>query len=380
MRIVILDLKWSYGIEAITGIVHDQLEKWCEVTVISAAESRLPYSVMLAKSRFYREMLLAFLNPLVYLRILRQIRQIDPQIVYILSPHMLNVPIAGLLRFFSNACVISHIHDPEHAGSPMVAMTSNLVARLQSRWSHRVYCWGRAIKGKISQKFNVPPERIAVFCHGPGHKAPSDDLDGVVGAKPLKYFSMIGTIIPRKGVEYYLEAARLFNERHGSGAVQFLLAGSGNLTRYKGAIERLSNLVVVNRFLEDGEVNECLAESYASVLPYTSGVMQSSFIAIAYGNGCPAIVSNIGSLPEEVENGVTGYVVDKANPEQIAAAMSRIYTDPARGWMKENCVARYRERFNWDAIAGQMYRDMEKSVSERRSHIHLGHEVRENQQ
>lgn len=52
MRVVILDLKWSYGIEAITGIVHDQLEKWCEVTVISAAESRLPYSVKLANRGF----------------------------------------------------------------------------------------------------------------------------------------------------------------------------------------------------------------------------------------------------------------------------------------------------------------------------------------
>lgn len=379
MRIVLVYLKWSYGIEVLANQLASQFSEQSEVTLISGKRPYSKEGTSVAWEGKYIGSVLAFANPLVSARLFRKIRSLDPQVVYFISPHVINVPLLLLSKWFTDAVVISHIHDPEYSGHPLVAMAANFVARIQSRWSHRVYCWGNAIKKAISLKFQVHPDRIAVYRHGPGHRTPADDITGVVCVRPPRYFSMIGTIIPRKGLEYYLEAARLFNERHGTDAAQFLVAGSGDLTRYKAAIGRLPNLTVMNRFLEDAEVNELLASSYASVLPYTAGVMQSSFIAIAYGNACPVIVSDIGSLPEEVENGVTGYVVERANADDLAAAMSRIYSDPVRVRMEEKCVATYRERFNWDAIAGQMYRDMENSLSERKKHIYLGHEIHENQ-
>lgn len=220
-------------------------------------------------------------------------------------------------------------------------------------------------------------ERIAAFRHGPGQLTTSDNRDYPPVSSSPRFFSFIGTIHERKGISVFLEAARLFNECHEIDSALFLLAGSGDLSRYQAAIEQLPNLVVENRFLEDAEVNEFLTGSYASVLPYTEGVMQSSFIAIAYGNGCPVIVSNIGSLPEEVENGKTGYVVEKANAEQIAAAMTRIYTDSDRARMKENCLVAYREKFNWNVIGDQIYRDMEASVARLSRRGYPGHELRE---
>lgn len=377
MRVAIIDLKWSYGIECISAEIRSRLLRHCEVELISASESRLEHSLPIAKSRTSKDMILAFINPLVYWRVLKNLRAIDPRVIYFISPHILNVPLVWMSEWFTDALVISHIHDPDYAKSSMVAQVANMVARMQSRWSDRVYCWGHAIKATIARKFHVRPDRIAVFRHGPGHVTPADEQSGARSSRTPKQFSMIGTVHPRKGIAYYLEAARLFNERHGTDAAQFLLAGSGDLSRYKAAIERLPNLVVVNRFLEDAEVNEFLADSYASVLPYIEGVMQTSFIAIAYGNGCPVIVSNIGSLPEEVEDGKTGYVVEKASAEQIAAAMTGIYTDPDRARMKENCVAAYREKFNWNVIGDQIYRDMEASVAQLSKRGRARHELRE---
>lgn len=364
IRIAILDLKWSYGVEEITSVVRDELSRNAEVVVISASESRLPYSVKIAKSRSYQDMLIALVNPFAYYRLFNAMKKFDPHVVYIISPHMLNVPVAMVLRLFGRRCVISHIHDPEYAGRKVVAFSANAVSYLQSKVSHRVYCWGERIRSRISENFGIPRERIIAFRHGPGQITASDKLGHAPFIRSPKMFAFIGTIHERKGIDIYLESARLFNERHGADAVEFLLAGSGDLSRYRAGIEQLPNLVVVNRFLEDAEVNEFLAKSYASVLPYTEGVMQTSFIAIAYGNGCPVIVSNIGSLPEEVEDGRTGYVVERANAEQIAAAMTRIYTDPDRAQMIQNCVAAYREKFNWNVIGDQIYRDMETSVAQ----------------
>jgi glycosyltransferase involved in cell wall biosynthesis len=357
---VVFNLKWSHGIEGIVANLSRELEKHADVTVISGQKPLTGIEKKAARSDKYADAIRDFVNPFVYGRILAKIRRCDPEVIYFLGPHVLNAPLALLCRWFSDACVIVHVHDAKYARSSPIAALADTVARLQSLFAHRVYCYGANIKLEIVNRFKIRADRIATFRLGPSHWTLADRDENFRRMRPLQ-FSMIGTLIHRKGMDRFLEAARLFNEAHGAGAVQFLLAGAGDLTRYKAAIERLPNLVVVNRFIEDAEVNEFLAGSYASVLPYTEGVMQSSFVAIAYGNGCPVIVSNIGSLPEEVEDGETGYVVEKANAAQIAEAMTRIYSEREESRLFENCLRAYREKFSWSQIGEQIFRDMERS-------------------
>jgi glycosyltransferase involved in cell wall biosynthesis len=361
MRIVIFNLNWSHGIEGIVANLTRELEKHADVTVISGQKPAISGAKKAARSDKYTDAIRQFVNPLVYIRILARIRQCNPQVIYFMSPHVLNAPLTLLCRWFSAACVIVHVHDAEYARSSPVARFADAVARLQSRFAHRVYCYGAKIKCEVIKNFKVPAEHIATFRLGPSHWTRADVATAAPKPSP-RQFSMIGTLIYRKGVEYFLEAARLFNERHGASAAQFVLAGSGDISRYKAAIERLPNLVVMNRFVEDAEVNELLTKSYASVLPYIEGVMQSSFVAIAYGNGCPVIVSDIGSLPEEVENGGTGYVVEKGNAAQIAEAMTKIYSEREESRLFENCLRAYREKFSWEQIGEQIFRDMERSA------------------
>lgn len=359
MRVLILDLKWSYGIEAITSIFREQLGRHHSVRVISATESQLPSSIKLAPSRSHRDMVLNSLRPSVYLRLYRELRRFQPDIVYLISPHIMNVPVCLLMRVLGGICIISHIHDPSTSDGFLAATTKNLTARLQSFLSHRVYCWGHSIKRTIVDNFHVSAAKVAVFRHGPGQRTPADNLAFDCAKQSPRYFSLIGTIHDRKGIAHFIQAARLFNQRHGLDAVQFLLAGAGDLSKYGAAIAQVPNLILQNRFLKDEEINDFLAHSYASVLPYTEGMMQSSFIAIAYGNGCPVIVSNLGSLPEEVEIGKTGYVVEKANPEQIADSMTRIYlAAEGQSLMQNDCLRAYREKFTWDSIGEQLRRDM----------------------
>ncbi len=362
MRIVILDLKWSYGIEAIAAILYKQLGKRCEVAVISAAESQLPYSIRVARSQSYRSMLLAFMNPLVHARILREIRRLRPDVLYIISPHIMNAAVAAYCRVFTDICVVTHIHDPGHYGKKLVSFLVNSLSFIQSRLSHRVFCWGVTIQEAICRRFHVSSARVAVFRHGPGQETFYDSHSPEQRGGPRCHFSMVGALQRRKGIEYFLKAAVLFNQRHGADQVDFVLAGAGRLDEYRPLMEQIPNLIVHNRFVSDAEVNDILGRSRALVLPYVGGVLQSSFIAIAYGNGCPVIVSDIGSLREEVDNGVTGYVVNKADAEQIAAAMTEICDKSVGVNLSENCVSAYRGKFSWDEIAEQMYRDMVRAV------------------
>jgi glycosyltransferase involved in cell wall biosynthesis len=68
--------------------------------------------------------------------------------------------------------------------------------------------------------------------------------------------------------------------------------------------------------------------------------------------GTPVVCSDVGSLPEVVENGVTGRVVPPGDPAALWTAISSLLEDAdlARR-MGEAGRARVLERFTWDAVA-----------------------------
>ncbi len=367
MRIAIVDLKWSYGIESLSTAIREELLRYAEVELISATESQLPYSIKIAKSRTATDMVLAFVNPIVHLRLIRSIIRMKPDVVYINSPHLLNPVVAAFCRVFTDIYVISHVHDPDYYGSPHAAFVANSIAFFLSRVSNRVYCLGTGIRDMICERFRVCSERVAVFRHGPNQKTFYDSHDARERLTQPEYFAFIGSVHPRKGIQFFLEAAYEFNQRHGTGRVKFLLAGAGDARPYREMINRLPNLLVVNRFIENDEINDMLGRSYALVLPYVGGMLQSSFPAIAYGNGCPVIASRIGSLYEEIDEGKTGYVVDKENASEITEAMCKVVDSGKYADLSRNAMNAYLQKFQWKCIGEEIYRDMKASLSRARN-------------
>lgn len=369
VRVAIIDLKWSYGIERMSTMICQELRKHCDsVTIIAASESQLPDSIKLGPSAPYRQMLIATLNPLTYVRVFRHLSRLKPDVVYVNSPHTVHAVIVVLCRLFTNICVISHVHDTDYdpSNSAAIAVIADIVALIQCRFSHRVYCCGQAIKDRIVEKFHVNESKITVFRLGPQQATYYDSHPATSAPESPRYFTQIGTIHERKGIEFFLRAAIRFNQIHGPNAVEFFLGGKGDMTRYLELCDALPNLTVRNTFLSDDEVNEILIHSYALVLPYIGGMLQSSFPAIAYGNGCPVIVTRNGGIHEEVRIGEMGYIVDKRNSEQIEAAMTEIYAGKNRESHGRACIQHYKEKFSWDAIGWQIYQDMESLLNRTR--------------
>ncbi len=46
--------------------------------------------------------------------------------------------------------------------------------------------------------------------------------------------------------------------------------------------------------------------------------------------GLPMVVTNVGGNPEMVEDGVRGYVVPPARPDELARAFAKVLADPAK--------------------------------------------------
>jgi len=68
--------------------------------------------------------------------------------------------------------------------------------------------------------------------------------------------------------------------------------------------------------------------------------------------GTPVIVSDVASLPELVEDGVTGFVVPPNDPGAIRAALRMLIDDPARrDAMGRAARLSVERRFTWEAVA-----------------------------
>ena len=105
---------------------------------------------------------------------------------------------------------------------------------------------------------------------------------------------------------------------------------------------------VVDNYIPDREVEKYFAAADLVVLPYISAT-QSGIVQIAFGFTKPVIVTEVGGLPDVVEDGKTGYVVKPGKPEEIARAVRSFYQDGMELFMTEN-ISREAYRFSWERM------------------------------
>jgi len=80
--------------------------------------------------------------------------------------------------------------------------------------------------------------------------------------------------------------------------------------------------------LTPGEVSAALDESTVLVLPSRSEGMGRVLIE-AFCRGRPAVASRVGGIPDLVEDGVNGLLVEPEDPDALAAALVRVLEDRA---------------------------------------------------
>jgi glycosyltransferase involved in cell wall biosynthesis len=113
------------------------------------------------------------------------------------------------------------------------------------------------------------------------------------------------------------------------------------------------------------EIEKIFSRSTLLVLPYLSST-QSGVIPIAASLGLPVIATQTGGLSEQIEDGVSGWLVPPGNQEALANAIKEALDHPTlaqeRGLALRN---RYETMFSWDTI-GQMLAESLKSASQAR--------------
>lgn len=232
-----------------------------------------------------------------------------------------------------------------------------------------VYMSGQ-VKGELEMFTRTKP---ALFSPHPlydnyGGRVGREDACGALGIDPgHRYLLFFGFVRDYKGLDLLLDAVAELKRTGRFSGKKLIVAGEyyGGRAKYDEQMKRLDiteDVIVMDRFVPDGEVKYLFSAADLVVQPYRSAT-QSGVTQIAYSFGTPMIVTDVGGLAEIVPDGRVGYVV-RPEPSAIAAAIARFYAEN-RGDEFTAAIAREKRRFSWEALADR-FQELYRSLAVRR--------------
>ncbi len=105
----------------------------------------------------------------------------------------------------------------------------------------------------------------------------------------------------------------------------------------------------------NGELPAYLHISNVFCRPSLSEGLGISFIE-AMAARIPVIATNVGGIPDFLEDGVTGLFCEVKNPRSIAEKISLLFNDrEMSGALIENAARMVAEKYDWNLVTEKMY-------------------------
>lgn len=163
-----------------------------------------------------------------------------------------------------------------------------------------------------------------------------------------EYLLFFGRIDKYKGIEHLLRAYRPVEDQ----CLPLVIAGSGALSETeKKEAAQCENVLLLNRYIGDGEMKYLFSHSRAVVLPYIEAT-QSGVIPIAYSYGKPVVVSDLPGLVQFVEKDETGMIC-KTDGEWTGALLAM--SEGVFGDRSDKILAYYTEHMDWNTNVERMF-------------------------
>ena len=171
--------------------------------------------------------------------------------------------------------------------------------------------------------------------------------------KPCVFF--VGSLIPRKGLGFLVEAAKNIVKEQAE--TKFVIVGDGPLKRQLVSSIESSNLSSNFTFLsriKDADLPALYNCADVFVLP---SIQEGQGIVLleAQASAKPVVAFNIGGVNEAVVNGETGLLTKPGSTDELAEALLKLLSDkPLREKMGANGRKFVTENFTWDLCAERM--------------------------
>ncbi len=229
----------------------------------------------------------------------------------------------------------------DHLPTPGLTWRGRAVQRVMTRASAARIAVGRAAARDVERHGGLPAGVVQVVPNGvpdPGCAPTGPPVQRLV-------LGTLGRLEHQKGLDVLVRALAAVPE------ADLLVAGDGSR---RAALEVLAaELAVLERIRFLGPVSSpcaLLGSVHALVQPSRWEAMPLAVLE-AMHCGLPVVTTDVGDLPDVVQDGQTGFVVAAEDPAALAAACRALVDPLVRERLGRNAQARARESFSVAAMA-----------------------------
>ncbi|MDW7775549.1 MAG: glycosyltransferase family 4 protein [Methanosarcinales archaeon] len=259
----------------------------------------------------------------------------------------------GIKKIFKNNIkLIIQMHAPQVHKIPR--SFGELFSIFACKTADSVFCVSNFAKKNICDSYKIPESKIKVIYAGVDESILHVERNNKKSDVPIVLF--VGRLGgPRglkgqKGIDILLQALPLILKKHD---IRLKLIGSGKVDPYLSFIRKLG----IEEYVEFiGFVNdEKLLEHYFNSDLFVFPSRRESFglvLAEAMASGLPVVSTTAGAIPEVVENGETGILVQPEDPGALAGAIIHLLDDPEKMIiMGKKGKERVKQYFTWNKVA-----------------------------
>ncbi|NQV29777.1 MAG: glycosyltransferase [Candidatus Marinimicrobia bacterium] len=330
------------GISDLSALIYEQLNLTHEVQFINYSRQyprllfpgKTEYKIGKLASDFHSERILDSINPISWFKAVGEIQ--SHQSAWVLFRYW-NPFFAPLIAIMSRLL--------KKRGIKVAVLVDNLIPHEESiidSWMARsvlagvnhVFTMSAAVSRDVqAHKSDIPTTTL----FHPLYEIYKTKLTKQEARTALKLpnhpvILFFGLIRPYKGLDILIKALGTIHGQFGSYSAFILGEAYEDAQRYSDLIESegiASNVVFKNEFILDDDLPLYFTASDVLVLPYRTAT-QSGIVGIAFQMDRPVIATNVGGLGEYIKEGVTGYLVDSENPEQLGQAILKFFSGDDR--------------------------------------------------
>ena len=168
--------------------------------------------------------------------------------------------------------------------------------------------------------------------------------DPGIGEGRGNFCLFVGRLTESKGIDVLLKAWKLLPD-----PIELKIAGDGELAPHvRDAAANNPRIHFVGRLPSD-QVNDLMGKAAALIFPSVWYEGLPKTIIEAYARGTPVIGSNLGSMTDLIQDGITGAHFSPGDPIDLAATLSRLLGSRALPTMRPAARDRYLSRYTPEA-------------------------------